>query len=140
MIGGDIVNVEYRTESDYKKVKSFLNDLTPMHVTIYMIACKDYTVDDVYVGQTRKFEQRKMFHEQDSQTSSLKLYECIRTHGGWDNWDMIVLAEYMCNFIESVQIEWFWWNKLGATLNTTVPGHKHVSSHTDKIESMRRSW
>jgi hypothetical protein len=134
---GDIVGVVYKSESDFK---SYLNDCTPMHVSIYMISCKDYTVDDVYVGQTRNFGKRKMYHERDSQTSSLKLYEYIRNHGGWDNWDMTVLAEYTCNFIESVQIEWFWWNKLGATLNTTVPGHKHISYNTNKIECVCRNW
>jgi hypothetical protein len=133
----DIVSVVYKSDV---KHNSFLNDFTPMHVSIYMISCKDYTVDDVYVGQTRKFENRKMYHERDSQTSSLKLYECIRTHGGWDNWDMIVLSEYTCNFIESLQIEWFWWNKLGATLNTVVPGHKHISDKIVKIESVCRRW
>ena len=126
---GDIVDVVYQRD-----VKFFLNDTRIMNVIMYKISCKDERVYDIYVGQTRKFENRKMYHEVDSESSSIKLYEYIRKHGGWNNWNMSVLSEYSCTFIESLQIEWFWWNKLGATLNTVTPGHKHVSNNVDEIE------
>jgi hypothetical protein len=132
---GDIVSIVYKRDV---KSKSFLTDSSPMNVVMYKISCKDQMITDIYVGQTRKFERRKFYHERDSETSSLKLYECIRKNGGWSNWDMVILCEYSCNFIESIQIEWFWWNKLGATLNTVVPGHKHISSNVAEIERICR--
>jgi len=120
-MNGDIISV--RCNAKYKST------------VIYKIYCKDETVYDVYIGQTTNFERRKFFHSRDSLTSNLKLYECIRSHGGWDNWDMSVLHEYTCkNYIHSSKIEWFWWNALKPTLNSVIPGNKYIKKDKKRMK------
>ena len=126
---GEIVSVHRKR--DVRKY-GWISNPTYMDVIIYKIVCKDPTVTDVYVGQTRKFDQRKFFHELDSRTSETKLYKCIRSHGGWDNWDMISLREYVCNHIESLKMEWYWWRELNARLNAVIPGIKHIKKDTKR--------
>lgn len=94
---------------------------------IYKICCKDETVEDMYIGHTTNFEKRKFYHSRDSETSLTKVYKFIRSHGGWDNWNMIILANYTCNnFEHACKLEWYWWNKLGGSLNSIIPGIKYI--------------
>jgi hypothetical protein len=103
------------------------------HTIIYKICCKDVTVTDIYVGHTTNFDKRKFYHMRDTLTSSAKVYEFIRSHGGWDNWDMTVLQEYSCdNYDQACMMEWFWWRLLGATLNVVTPGNKIVRQERKK--------
>ena len=40
---------------------------------------------------------------------------------------MIILGEYSCkNFQHSSKLEWYWWKKLKATLNSIEPGIKYI--------------
>jgi len=97
------------------------------HTIVYKICCKDTTVPDVYIGHTTNFEKRKFYHMRDTHTSNTKVYEFIRSHGGWDNWNMIILQEYSCdNYEQACMFEWFWWKRLGATLNVVTPGIKLI--------------
>ena len=59
-----------------------------MEVIFYRIFCKDPSVKNVYVGQTKVFVQRKSRHKWKCKKDNLKVYETIRQHGGWDNWYM----------------------------------------------------
>ena len=63
---------------------------------IYKIYCKDENVKNIYVGHTTDFEVRKNSHKNSSKYSNLKIYKTIRENGGWDNWDMIEIAKYIC--------------------------------------------
>ena len=104
-----------------------------MNTVIYKISCKDETIKDIYIGQTTNFDIRKFYHIRDSKISCIKLYKFIRDNGGWDNWDMIILGEYSCkNFQHSSKLEWYWWKKLKATLNSIEPGIKYIRK--DKIK------
>ena len=94
---------------------------------IYKISCKDETISDIYIGHTTNFENRKLKHKQRSIKGSTKLYEFIREHGGWDNFEMIILETYTCkNRGHASRLEWFWWNKLGGTLNSISPGMNYI--------------
>jgi hypothetical protein len=56
-----------------------------------------------------------------------KLYDFIREHGGWSNWKMERIREYPhC-------VEWYWWNRLGATLNSLKPGNPREKK--DRMET-----
>lgn len=103
------------------------------HTIIYKICCKDTTVPDVYIGHTTNFEKRKFYHMRDTHTSNTKVYEFIRSHGGWDNWNMIILQAYSCdNYEQACMFEWFWWKRLGATLNMVTPGEKLIRREQKK--------
>jgi hypothetical protein len=98
-----------------------------MNTIIYKIFCKDENIKDVYVGMTTNFESRKFYHERDSETKLLKLYQFIRNNGGWSNWDMTILSEYTCtNYIHASKLEWIWWKRLKASLNSVQPGNSHI--------------
>ena len=69
---------------------------------IYKIVCKDLSVTEIYIGSTINFRQRKSHHKSSCNNSSSNtynyiLYEFIREHGGWDNFEMIEIEKYPCN-------------------------------------------
>jgi phage-related protein len=121
-------------EARDKKVPGKLNiyDLSIIRVpTIYKIFCRDVTIKDQYVGQTINFDNRRFSHFLSSSfpKNDLKLYEFIRSHGGWRNWKMEIVRQYPINTTkyELDRLEWYWWNKLGGSLNSMLPG-----SHREK--------
>ena len=68
---------------------------------IYKITCKDSNVNDLYVGHTTNFVQRKHAHKQScindkSPNHKCKVYEVIRNNGGWDNWNMEIINFFNC--------------------------------------------
>lgn len=93
----------------------------------YKISCKDPTIDEVYVGHTTNFVQRKCAHKNSctnpkSAGYSLKLYKTIRDYGGWNNWNMEIIAFRNCNDShEARKVEQELYDSLGATLNSIPP-------------------
>ena len=94
---------------------------------IYKITCKDSNVNDVYVGHTTNFVQRKHAHKQscinDKSTNyKCKLYETIRNNGGWNNWNMEIINFFNCNdHYEARKKEYEYFVLLNATLNSIEP-------------------
>ena len=123
---GDIVSVQLK---GYVPDHKYMNE-PPMHVCIYVICCKDVSILDTYIGQTRDFEVRKSYHYEDSKVGKQKVHRFVNSHGGWDNWDIRVLHEYMCDFVESHVIEWYWWCMYSSTLNKVKPGYKYTATMT----------
>jgi len=93
----------------------------------YKISCKDENIHDVYIGHTINFIQRKHAHKQCcSNTKSLnyncKLYQFIRQQGGWDNWNMDIIAFHKCDGLQSAKIyEQKYYDEFNATLNSIEP-------------------
>ena len=93
----------------------------------YKIVCKDLHVLDCYVGHTTEFKNRKSSHKGrcDNPTSdkhSYKIYNIIRDHGGWDNWEMIMIAQHVCaNALEARKLEREYYESLHASLNNNIP-------------------
>jgi hypothetical protein len=94
---------------------------------IYKISCKNTTISDVYVGHTTNFVQRKQSHRYCcnntvSSDHQPKLYQTIREHGGWDNWNMEIIAFRNCkDLYEARLFEQEYYDSLGATLNSVLP-------------------
>jgi len=90
---------------------------------IYKICCKDPSIIDIYVGHTTHLINRKYNHKTNCCNSALPnynvfVYQFIRDHGGWDNWDVIPIEEVSCkNKIEALIKERYWIETLKATLN-----------------------
>ena len=66
---------------------------------IYKIVCNDPDITDTYIGSTTNFRQRKHLHKEscnNCRQKPTKLYEFINNHGGWDNWNMILVKEISC--------------------------------------------
>jgi hypothetical protein len=68
---------------------------------IYKITCKDLLINELYVGHTTNFVQRKHTHKNNCINEKLcnhncKLYDIIRKNGGWCNWKMEIIGLYNC--------------------------------------------
>ena len=93
----------------------------------YKISCKDETNNELYVGHTTNFVQRKSAHKTScnnpkSGNYPVKLYKTIRECGGWDNWNMEIIAFRNCNDSrEARKVEQEYYDSLGATLNSIQP-------------------
>lgn len=68
---------------------------------IYKICCKDTSIEDIYIGSTINFRNRKWLHKSNCNSnntnSHFKVYQFIRENGGWDNWDMILVENVNVN-------------------------------------------
>ena len=102
-------------------------DVDYSNTIIYKIYCKDENIQDVYVGHTTNFVQRKKAHMSSCMKSNYsnhncKLYQVIRNNGGWDNWQMMIVAFYNCkDLYEARQKEQYHYIELKATLNSVKP-------------------
>jgi hypothetical protein len=94
---------------------------------IYKLCCKDPSITDEYVGSTVNFTRRKCCHKcrcnsENGKHYNLKVYQYIRENGGWDNWDMVEVEKYNAEDKQDLHSrERFWFEELGATLNTQMP-------------------
>lgn len=94
---------------------------------IYKIVCNDLNITECYVGHTTNFIQRKNKHKYSCNTEThntynYKIYQTIRTNGGWDNWSMIEIEKYPCNDInEATARERHWYEQLNSKLNSLCP-------------------
>jgi hypothetical protein len=95
--------------------------------TIYKIVCKDPEITDCYVGSTTSHLKRKSHHKyncnnEKSKEYNIPVYRYIRDNGGWDNWEFVLLEDYPCRTKKQLNIrERFWFEKLGAKLNSCYP-------------------
>ena len=55
---------------------------------VYRIECLDKNIKEFYIGSTADLKQRTGKHKQDCKTSNSKVYNFIREHGGWNNWNI----------------------------------------------------
>jgi len=87
----------------------------------YKIVCKNTNIEDFYIGRTTDFRNRKNQHKKDCNSDKknhISLYKCINEHGGWDNWEMVLIEYYSCkNGIEARQREHYLTKELKSTLN-----------------------
>ena len=68
---------------------------------IYKLCCKDASITDEYIGSTtnktkRKYQHKSNCNNENGKRYNLYVYQFIREHGGFDNFDLIVLEEYSC--------------------------------------------
>ena len=94
---------------------------------IYKIVCKDTNINDMYIGHTTNWVNRKSLHKMTSINNKYKgynqfKYEFIRNNGNWENWNMILIEKYPCdNQLEAEKRERYWIDELKPTLNKVRP-------------------
>ena len=94
------------------------------HSMIYKIVCRDPTITDAYIGSTTDFVSRKSKHKITCRNgkSNLTVYRFINDHGGWENWDMILIQSFTCTTnLELHQRERHYIDELKPTLNMRKP-------------------
>lgn len=86
---------------------------------IYRLVCKDLDITDCYIGSTTNFSKRKSQHKCCcNNNNNQKKYQFIREHGGWNNWEMILIENYPCNNnLEARQRERYYQEFYNAQLN-----------------------
>ena len=98
------------------------DEINYQNTIIYKIICKDLNIQDIYIGHTTNFIQRKHSHKQDSKTYSTKIYDIIRAYGGWKNWEMIEIEKYPCkDRNEAMARERFYYDVMHPSMNTYRP-------------------
>ncbi len=113
-----------RTAMDYSKT------------VIYKLVCNDLNVTDCYVGHTTNFVKRKYAHKntcnkESDKAYNYKVYQMIRTNGGWDNWSMIQIEPYPCNSSQDATArERYYYELLKPSMNMQTPGRS--KSETNK--------
>lgn len=102
-------------------------DIDYSNTIFYKISCKSEDNDELYIGHTTNFVQRKSTHKNScnnpkSSNYPVKLYKTIRDCGGWDNWNMEIIAFRNCaDSREARKTEQEYYENLGATLNSIQP-------------------
>lgn len=99
-------------------------DVDYSNTIIYKIYCKDDSIKDVYIGHTTNFIQRKYKHKIacNNLNNTIKIYNIIRSNGGWENWDMTEIAKYNCKDATEARIkEQYHYNEFKASLNSCPP-------------------
>ena len=95
-------------------------------VFVYKICCRDALIEEIYIGSTCNLTRRKNAHKSACNNEANKsfVYQFIRDHGGWDNWDLIMIENFSCNTkMEKDKKERFWIETLKPKLNKNIPAH-----------------
>ena len=93
----------------------------------YKIVSKDVSITDLYVGHTTSFTTRKSSHKfhcnnENDKAHNFRVYQFIRTNGGWNNWDMVMIQKENYNSsLEAHTKERYYVESLNATLNSNIP-------------------
>jgi len=93
----------------------------------YKIYCIDPSINELYIGHTTNFVQRKHAHKQGcnnvkSPNYKCKLYQVMRENNGWDNWKMDIIAFHECDNLLGAKIqEQKYYEEYKATLNSIEP-------------------
>jgi hypothetical protein len=77
---------------------------------IYKLRCLDPEIKNIYVGSSTNKSQRKKTHktgctDPKRKDYNLPVYQFIRAHGGWDNWEMVVIKLFPCASKMELEIE-----------------------------------
>jgi hypothetical protein len=116
------------------------NPINYKNTVIYHFVCNDKTITDLYVGSTTEFTRRKSHHKnncinENSRDHHYKLYQNIKTNGGWENWTMTPLEEYPCeNKMQVLIREQYWIEKLQATMNSM----KAIRTEEQRLEQLKQ--
>lgn len=119
-----------KTISDYSKS------------VIYKLCCRDPTVEDIYVGSTTNFRQRKAGHKISCCNENLKnynfyVYRFIRDNNGWENWDMVAIETYPCETKHDLHTrERYYIDLLKPTLNKCIPLRTVKEYYVDNKEQL----
>lgn len=115
----------------------------------YKLVCKDVNVKDCYVGCTINKDRRKCHHKiscnnENIKTYNLYVYQYIREHGGWANWQMIIIDDQQCKDIsEARKLERYYLEQCHATLNKLIPSRTHneyIVDNKDKISEYQKEY
>jgi len=121
-----------------------------MLVTIYSIVCKT-NPELIYVGSTQDYKKRVWTHSSASKENPKKIYELIRSNGGWDNFVMSPIKTFECDTREQGREEEDKYIvEMKATMNTIRAtfdikrkqeyDRKYIGENKEKIKEYRDEY
>jgi len=111
---------------------------------IYKLCCNDTTIEDIYVGSTCNFTHRKYQHKSNcnnpnNKDYNYKVYQFIRDHGGFSNWDMVMVhQEAVENKLQKERLERQYIDELKPSLNIQLPTRTKDEWTSDNKEYMQQ--
>ena len=98
-----------------------------------------------YIGSTGNFCSRKATHKTNCKKQlKLKLYETINENGGWDNFTMRPIEEFVCeNKLEARMRERYWCEMYNPNLNTRksyVSGEERESYYDENKDRFKQYY
>jgi GIY-YIG catalytic domain len=109
----------------------------------YRLVCRDISVRECYVGQTCNEVKRRNKHNsccnnEKSPSHNYFVYQFIREHGGWQNWQLLVHEKLpMNNEVEAAIRERFWLEHYKAKLNKCVPSRTKAEYNVDNRDKIK---
>ena len=109
-------------------------------VFVYKICCRDASIEEIYIGSTCNLTRRKTEHKRTCHHEAMKgytypVYKFIRDHGGWDNWDTVMIEEFSCDTkMQKDRKERGWIETLKPKLNKNTPANYQTGEVYDRYE------
>lgn len=110
------------------------------NASLYMILRKNHPLDkDCYIGSTADFKMRVKSHRSNCYNPNckdytMKVYDYIRSNGGWDEFEMVELYKFPCDSKTELKNEE---RKLikqyNSTLNTYIPNRTPKEYYHDNV-------
>jgi predicted GIY-YIG superfamily endonuclease len=109
---------------------------------IYKLCCNDTEITYIYIGSTTNFSRRKSAHKsscckENGKSYNYRVYQFIRSNGGWDNWDMVQIEAYEAKDKHDLHSrERYWIEMLKPSLNKQIPTRtqkEYREDNKDKI-------
>jgi hypothetical protein len=113
------------------------------NASIYKIVCNDPDVKECYIGSTcnlykRKSEHKSSCNNEKNKNYNLRVYQCIRANGGWNNWSVIQIEAYSCNYKRELELrERYHLEELKANLNCHIPTRSYQEWQEDNKEKIK---
>ena len=111
--------------------------------------CNDLENENIYIGSTTNFRQRKNKHKSNCNNENRKeynysIYEYIRNNGEWNEWKMIPIEKYPCNGKEELEIrERYHIELLKSKLNKNIPTRtrkEYLNDNKDILNEKRKEY
>ena len=107
--------------------------------SVYKIICKDENINEIYVGSSVDFKSRLSSHKCDCynvkrNNYNSKVYQFIREHGGWDNWNMIKIIDVDCEDKSELR---YYEQLYISSLNPTLNCCKSYTTEEDRKEYLK---
>ena len=103
----------------------------------------DLDNENIYIGSTTNFKNRKNQHKESCNNKNVKdyhykVYQFIRDNGGWNEWQMIPIESFPCNNKIELQIrERYHIELLKSKLNKQIPTRTHKEYRDDNKEQIQ---
>ena len=115
---------------------------------IYKIFCKNENIKECYIGSTNDFKARKNQHKfrcNDNENHNALVYKFIRTNGGFENFDFVILEQFetIINKNDLFIIEGQYIKNTNATLNCKIAGRTKQEWYLDnktKITEQKKKY